>query len=145
MTSIVKQHICSFITHVSKSHSSIYSPQLEKHTVEDNLNPLALPTFIHACLFPQILLHKYNCRLRSSQTASVTQYLLGSIKQSRSCLERTDDDFLTQAREELIRRDPLLGLKLTDKKGLAGDVKVNNNNGSSDGGIQDPPGLVGDQ
>lgn len=31
-----------------------------------------------------------------------------------------------------------MGLRLTNKKGHIGDVKVNNN-GSSDGGIQDPP------
>lgn len=43
---------------------------------------------------------------------------------ARTILESMEDNFLTQVVEEPARRGVLLDLALTNKEGLAGDVKV---------------------
>ncbi|GAB0186650.1 hypothetical protein GRJ2_001130300 [Grus japonensis] len=53
-------------------------------------------------------------------------------KQSQRFLKCVDDDFLLQVIEELMRRDAMLDLVLTNKEGLVGDVKLKGSLGCSD-------------
>ncbi|GAB0203081.1 hypothetical protein GRJ2_002773700 [Grus japonensis] len=53
-------------------------------------------------------------------------------KQSRRFLECIDDNFLLQAIQELMRRGAMLGLVLTNKEGLVGNVKLKGSLGCSD-------------
>ncbi|XP_063280190.1 uncharacterized protein LOC134564864 isoform X3 [Prinia subflava] len=53
-------------------------------------------------------------------------------KQSRRFLESIDDNFLSQVVEDPTRNGVLLDLKLTNREGLIGDVKVGGSLGSSD-------------
>ncbi|PKU39914.1 rna-directed dna polymerase from mobile element hypothetical protein [Limosa lapponica baueri] len=53
-------------------------------------------------------------------------------KRSRRFLECIDDNFLLQVVEEPMRRGAVLGLVLTNKEGLVGNVKLKGNLGCSD-------------
>lgn len=84
-----------------------------------------LLTFILA-----LILVRTNNSINVVRICNVAQQ--GLLRQSGRFLECTDDNFLLQMIKEPMRRGALLGLILTNKKGLVRNVKIKGSLGCSD-------------